>query len=281
MGFPQTRLTLIQRLASGGSEEDWAQFLSDYWGPICRFSLRWGVETIDDAEDVASQTFEVLWEKRLLVRWLSDRSAKLRTLLCSVVRNILSNRRRVRAGRARSTHDLVERVTKLSEAQDEQLDAFYAAWVEDLIQRAVEFLVAEYYRDGKGDYVRVMYSRLCERMSVAEVAESLQAKPADVVNYFRHARQRLSKTLEELVRDQVQRYCPSTESEAEFALEWRQLGEHLSESGGLEAAVRRAYELLDPVQAGRRRATRLSQAVTRLTSVIRTPPDANSSGEET
>ena len=53
MVFPQTRVTLIQRLASGGSEEDWGQFLSDYWGPVCRFSLRWGVGTVDDAEDVA------------------------------------------------------------------------------------------------------------------------------------------------------------------------------------------------------------------------------------
>ena len=48
-----------------------------------------------------------------------------------------------------------------------------------LYRRAVESLVAEYYRDGKGDYVRVMYSRLCEGMNVADVAESLQIKPHD------------------------------------------------------------------------------------------------------
>ena len=29
MAFPQTRVTLIQRLASGGSEEDWGQFSGD------------------------------------------------------------------------------------------------------------------------------------------------------------------------------------------------------------------------------------------------------------
>ncbi len=70
--------------------------MNDYWGPLCRFSLRYGARNLDDAEDVASQTFEVLWEKRLLVRWVSGRTAKLRTLLCSVVRNILSHRNRVR-----------------------------------------------------------------------------------------------------------------------------------------------------------------------------------------
>ncbi|MBU4271254.1 MAG: hypothetical protein KKE86_04830, partial [Planctomycetes bacterium] len=97
MGFPQTRLTLIQRLTSGGAEEDWQNFLKDYWGPICRFSLRRGARNLDDAEDVASETFEALWEQRLLVRWVANRSAKLRTLLCCVVRNILSHRNRVRA----------------------------------------------------------------------------------------------------------------------------------------------------------------------------------------
>ena len=106
MSFPQTRLTLVERLASGGTEEDWRRFLKDYWGPICRFSLRWGARDLDNAEDVASETFEVLWEQRLLVRWASNRSAKLRTLLCSVVRNILSHRNRVRVGREQRQEDL-------------------------------------------------------------------------------------------------------------------------------------------------------------------------------
>src|ERR1035437_11123351 len=88
MSFPQTHLTLVQRLASGSTEDDWQSFLKDYWGPICRFSMRWGARNLDDAEDVAAETFEVLWEQRLLVRWVSNRSAKLRTLLCTVVRNI-------------------------------------------------------------------------------------------------------------------------------------------------------------------------------------------------
>ncbi len=42
MSFPQTRLTLVERLASGGSAEAWQTFLGDYWGPIRRFALRWG-----------------------------------------------------------------------------------------------------------------------------------------------------------------------------------------------------------------------------------------------
>jgi len=107
MAFPQTRLTLIQRLASGGSDEDWHRFLRDYWGPICRFALRWGARNLDDAEEVASHTVAVIWENRLLGRWMSNRSAKLRSLLCAVVRNVLSNWNRMRAGRQRMSEELV------------------------------------------------------------------------------------------------------------------------------------------------------------------------------
>ena len=75
MSFPETRLTLIQRLAAGGTAEDWQDFLGYYWGPVCRFALRSGAGQLNDAEDVAVQTFEVLWESRLLVRWIANRTA--------------------------------------------------------------------------------------------------------------------------------------------------------------------------------------------------------------
>ena len=99
MSFPETRLTFIERLASGDSQDDWRDFLRDYWGPVCRFALRSGAGNLADAEDVASQTFEVLWENRLLVRWVSNRSARLRSLLCRVVRKNLANRGRTRENR--------------------------------------------------------------------------------------------------------------------------------------------------------------------------------------
>jgi hypothetical protein len=51
MRFPETRLTFIERLASGGSEEGWRDFLQDYWGPVCRFALRWGAPSLADAEE--------------------------------------------------------------------------------------------------------------------------------------------------------------------------------------------------------------------------------------
>jgi len=281
MSFPQTRLTLIQRLASGGNDEDWRRFLEDYWGPVCRFALRWGARNLDDAEDVASHTFAVIWENQLLNRWVSNRSAKLRSLLCAVVRNVLSNWNRVRANRQRLAPELVRKVEQSSRERDEQSDAFYTAWVEDLLQQAVESLAAEYYAKGKGDYVRVLYGRLCQRLTIAKVAEALEITPASVDHYFRNARTRLSEKLEECVRRHVRHYCPEEEAEGEFALEWQQLGQYLGDHGGLDEAVQRAYDLLDPVQAAKHRGAGLTKAISLLTSLMRAPTDATSPRETT
>jgi pimeloyl-ACP methyl ester carboxylesterase len=105
MVFPPTLLTLIERLAGGGEEADWREFLRDYWGPVCRFARQRGSLTVDDAEDVASETLEAIVKNNLLARWSANRSAKLRTLICAVVRNILSNRARVETGRDRLIQD--------------------------------------------------------------------------------------------------------------------------------------------------------------------------------
>ncbi|HWB10910.1 MAG TPA: hypothetical protein VG826_16900 [Pirellulales bacterium] len=245
MSFPQTRLTLIQRLATEGNEDDWRTFVRDYWGPVCRFALRGGAANAEDAEDVALETFEVLWSNRLLVRWVSNRSAKLRTLLCGVVRNNLANRGRVRAGRERILNDLARQLDELQRLPYEQSGLFYGAWAEDVIERAVQSLAADYGRDGKGDYLRVLYGRICEELTIAACAEALNLKPATVDNYYRHARSRLSQKLRETVAQQVARYASAEEFDQEMELEWARLGEYLCEQGGLEDAVRRAHRGVD------------------------------------
>ncbi len=105
MVFPQTRLTLIERLAGGGNEADWRAFLHDYWGPVCRLARQRGSPTVEDAEDVAAETLEAIVKNNLLARWSANRSAKLRTLICAVVRNILANRARVASGREHLVRD--------------------------------------------------------------------------------------------------------------------------------------------------------------------------------
>lgn len=276
MTFPETRLTLIQRLASRGDEHDWQSFLTDYWGPVCRFALRWGAPSPSDAEDVAAEAFEVLWTNRLLVRWISNRSAKLRTLLCAVVRNILSNDRRAQQRRGECMRELFDQARELGQTQNETVGAFYAAWADDLLQRAMQALAAEYCAAGKADYVRVLHGRLCQRLTIAEVARALQLKPSDVDNYYRHAREQLSAQLKQVLRRHVERYTAPTEVTAEVQQEWRLLGEYLLEHGGLEQAVSQAQNALGPLADGRRASRSLAKAIERVTSIMRAAaaPDA-------
>jgi DNA-directed RNA polymerase specialized sigma24 family protein len=277
MSFPQTRHTLIQRIASAGEERDWGEFLADYWGPICRFARRGGALSADDAEDAAAQTFEVLVRNRLLGQWVAARSAKLRTLLCAVVRNVLANRARVLAGRARlardhggrlDDRDALPLVTSL-DAPAEQVDAFHAAWVEELLQQAVEALLDRYYKEGKGDHFRILYGRLCEAMTTPEIAAALGLTASQAENAFKHARKALTRGLEDLVRDHVRRYCAPEDVENEFAAEWGQLGDYLKKHGGLEEAVRRAHENRDPMSRKKKTASVKSAVLTRMSEFLR------------
>jgi RNA polymerase sigma factor (sigma-70 family) len=243
MTFPHTRLTLIQRLASGGSEDDWRGFLQDYWGPVCRFALRSGAHGLPEAEEIASQTFEVLWENRLLNRWVSNQAAKLRSLLCSVVRQTLATQNRTRA-RREHLHEDILRHSAGGETSSPDGDIFYAAWVEEVVEQAVEALAVEYCRKNQGDRIRVLYGRLCEGLTIAELAETLGIKVSTVDFYFRDARDRLAEKLQELVRPRVLRYCAAEEADEEFARQWEELGRFLTAHGGLEEAVRRSYSLL-------------------------------------
>ena len=249
MNFPTTRYTLIHRIATSTAESDWALFLADYWRPICRFAARWGRLSLHDAEDVAAVTLEIVIRNGLLARWATDRRARLRTLLCAVVRKVLANESRKRRREAARVRDYVDELSlqlKYEEIVSESVprsdnDAFYEAWAEELLQQAVESLLDDYHREGRGDYFRVLYGRICEGMSVKEVGELLNLKATDIDNYYRHARSRLETRLRELVRWQVARYVSAGDASDEFETEWSRLGEFLQQHGGLEECLRRSY----------------------------------------
>jgi RNA polymerase sigma factor (sigma-70 family) len=248
MPFPQTHLTLIERLAGGGGgESDWKEFFDDYWGPVCRFARQRGNLSPEDAEDVASESLEAIVRNNLLARWSADRSSKLRTLICAVVRNILANRARLTSGRekvVRGHLGALDRYLNLADSAPEEtapeVDAFYAAWAEDLLNQAVDGVFTEYNEAGKGDYVRILYDRICKELPFQEIADELKLTPAAAEAHFRQAKQRLADRLQSLIRRQVSRYSSPGDAEAEFVVEWGRLGDHLREHGGLEVAVRRS-----------------------------------------
>ncbi|MDB5389218.1 MAG: polymerase sigma factor [Planctomycetaceae bacterium] len=253
MSFPNTRLTLIQRLAQGAQDADWHEFMDDYWGPVCRFAQWKGKLSHEDAEDIASQVFEAFLKNRLLERWTEVRSARLRTLMCAVVRNVISNRARVNVAREKVLLEhggMLDRYldfaeVEASETPVDQVDEFYAAWVDDLLHSLLDELLIEYNGSGKGDYFRVLYGRLCEQLTLPEIAAALRIKLATAENYLRHMRQTLSNRLQSMVRMHVLRYSPPDCVDDEFSQEWSQLGEFLQRRGGVEEIVRRLYSTND------------------------------------
>lgn len=273
MAFPETRHSLIHRLATGGDDTDWKQFLRDYWGPITRFAMHRSHLNIDDAEDVASQTFQALLQNELLVRWTANRSSKFRTLLCAVTRNVLSNRARVAIGRQalmkKHGKDLAANpdtpTIKSMDASDKQTDEFYGAWVEELLFRVTESLFADYRREGKSDYFRVLFSRLCEDMSHAEIADALELPEHSVKNHFRAAKKRLGNKLKASVREHVTGYCAQDDIEDEFTDEWKSLQSFLLDNGGLEQAIHNAYTGFEPAE----RAARLDASIDKAIQTIR------------
>jgi RNA polymerase sigma factor (sigma-70 family) len=247
MSFPETRPTLISRLASDTNSADWDQFLKDYWGPIVRFATYVGHLPADQAEDVASETLLLLIKSKLLARWQSSPSGKLRSYLCGITRNLLANRQRVEAGRRRLAAEMMQSgsppdsnlVADWTESAGGDEDIFYRAWVEDLLSRSMQALLTELYGEGRGDYFRALYGRVCEGLSAADIGKALDATPATVENYLRIAKARLARELQSAVRQHVERYSPAADVDAEFEREWAELGAHLETFGGLEESLRK------------------------------------------
>ena len=214
---------------------------------------RWGELQLEEAEDVASLTFMAILEGKLLSRWAATPHSKLRTLICSVVRNVLSNRARVQSGRERILKEQREFLIKVGsiQASDESAQAielesvFYAAWADELVQHSLQALQTEYLKTNRADYFRVLFGRVCEKMGNAEIAASLNLKVTDVENYYKRTRRHLRDRLQQTLAEQVKRYCPIETVDEEVGREWSALGEYLTNCGGIERAIRNSYEFAE------------------------------------
>jgi DNA-directed RNA polymerase specialized sigma24 family protein len=284
MSFPQTRETLIYRVATKGSEQDWFQFLSDYWLPTCHFAQQQDRLHIEDAEDVAAETFEAVLRDQLLARWVLNRTSKLRTLLCTVVRHILANRARVRKGRRRLLRKKARELHKRTalptmKAPDESIehtDQFYVAWVESLLLQAVESLMREYEGRDKLKHFHVLQGRVCEKMTAEQLSQALGIKKAHVFDYFKAARKRLEIKLKELVGGHVRRYCDMQDFNAEFDHEWCRIGRYIQEHGGLEQAIDQVYQNAGLLDMARRQDQEVASTACRLAQAVPELSDSSS-----
>jgi RNA polymerase sigma factor (sigma-70 family) len=267
MAFPVTRVTLIQRLAAGGSQEDWRAFVDDYWGPVFHFCLRRGAPNRTNAEELTMDVFAVVWTQKLLERWQANRAAKLRTLVCAVARNLIAQRR----GRK----PLAELATEPAvETSDE--DCFYAAWAEDLLHRALDQLATAYRRTGQGDYLRVYLGRTCEGLTIREVSDSLGLDDTKVDYFYRQVRDRMRETVDTLLGEQVVECSSPAEQAAEQAIERQRLRQYFAAQGDLEKVLRESLAEFDRSAAAAARRRGVGETVTRLTK-LRPPSGPTSS----
>jgi len=112
---------------------------------------------------------------------------------------------------------------------------------------------------------------LCEGRTVAEIATALNLRVTVVENYYKSARNRLTKELEEQVRGHVARYCLEEDVEGEFGAEWGQLGVYLQDHGGLEDVVRRAYENLELTEGRQQPDVSRNAALKRCSELLQNP----------
>lgn len=247
MTFPETHVSLIRRIVVSGDAASWDAFVAGYWQATTRFAMRIGNLQWSDAEDAASQVFEILYQKSLLESWLSRPEARFKTLLCTVIRNVVQNTVRSQQTAARHAAMHIQRSEDLKDsATNQDLDLFYSIWADEVLRSAVKSVMIEYHREGKGDYFRVLHSRIAEQLPVKEIAGQLGIKSTDVENYFRHARSRLSDRIEQLVRKDTSFYTDFAELDEEFQHEWKVLADILQRQGGLEQAVRAAMSPKSP-----------------------------------
>ena len=149
-------------------------------------------------------------------------------------------------------------------AESAQVDVFYAAWVADILEQAVQSLLEEYHRAGKGDYFRVLYSRICEEMTMPEIADSLSISLTSVENYFKAARKQLASKMEELVQAHTARYCQSADCQQEWQAEWLRLGTYLTAHGGLDDVLRKAASGRSIFSQQQRKTTLISSTLSRI-----------------
>ncbi|WP_278466220.1 RNA polymerase sigma factor [Gimesia maris] len=265
--FPQTRQTLIQQIVASREAPGWKTFLDDYWGPVVRFAIRTGNLKTQDAEDITAEAFKILVSADLLSRWLKDRRSRLSTMLCVVVRNLISNRARVQSGREKIMEEIIPVLAAENEERqtDSTEDSFYEAWVEELLQTTLKQLQQDSLSQGRVNAFRVFYGKSLEGLSNPEMAQYLNLKVTDVENYYKRTRGQFTDRLRATVEEHVRRYGYRDNFAEEVELEWQTLGEYLKSHGDLESVFRQFSTETDEIRFQERKSK--ADLLQQLTSV--------------
>lgn len=192
--FPSTFWTTLQQ------RPDEARFrvFEQYRTPIYRYVLNQGFQE-HDAQDITQEVFLRVCREEFLKR--ADREkGKFRTLLLSVARHIMSNRRS-RDPRRREVALDGDLPIPAETPPDPQFDGL---WIRHLVTVALQRLKEEEAAKGPRYFEALVFCKIQGR-PYAEVAEKLGASLSDVKNWVHHGKKKLQAHLTEIVRS----YCSS------------------------------------------------------------------------
>jgi DNA-directed RNA polymerase specialized sigma24 family protein len=210
-GFPDTRQSLLQRLAS--DEESARDLAMDvvcthYWKPVYRYlRLRWGLEPAD-AEDLTQGFFLHLLGTSALQRYDRGR-ARFRTYLRLCLDGYCANRhadaRRLKRGGGAEMLSLddVETATALGDPDV----WFQREWVRDLFERSIAALRERLERSGRSVHF-VLFQRYdvdgpdaSPRPTYAGLAAELGVPITQVTNFLALARREFRAIVLEQIRE--------------------------------------------------------------------------------
>ena len=176
---------LMMRLADADTNA-LAVIFERYWSPVVRYAICL-LESQDEAEDVAQETFERLWERR--DAWRADGS--IQPLLIKIARNLCIDalRRRATCDRATlNTEPPAAFPTPLRDCEEEELCTIVMRAVFELPERRREVLIL---------------SRV-QGLSRHEISEILDLAPRTVANHLRLALADLRGSLTPYLREHDQ-----------------------------------------------------------------------------
>ena len=217
--FPDTRISLILRLAAAEDVEAWREFAAVYAPAVFALARRRGLQPAD-AEDFLQEL--LLAVARAAGRWQPDKSrARFRTWLYRVARNLLADHFARRAAMAASQSHCQNLQTEPADRSgpDESLDAEF----ELEYRRALFYRAAQLVRERVSELTWDAFSATAiDAVPVAAVSARLGMSPGSiyvarsrVMKLLRHEVERLQRTLvhENAAEKAAEPAQPATRSE--------------------------------------------------------------------
>lgn len=216
--FPTTRMSAVQDLASGDAlrrARSHEALVRAYWQPVHHYiSMRWPRDR-QRADDYTQSFFEAALARDMFAAYTPGR-AKFRTFLRTCLERHLIDLHRMDAARGgRFTH--VELDVAHDEAGEDPRAAFDAAWLQTVMQIAIERLDARLRRRGKAVHADLfrMFHVDDAKPTYAEAAAAHGIRVLDVTNWLHYARREFRcvalEVLDEITIDDDDFACEAME----------------------------------------------------------------------